>query len=381
MLTRLPPPVRPSPTMREGPSARPRLLDRVHQAIRARHYSYRTEEAYVGWIRRFILFHHKRHPGEMGSEDIERFLSALAVDRQVSASTQNQALAAVLFLYRDVLHRDPGWVEGIVRAKRPHRLPVVLTAAEVEALLHRLSGASWIMATLLYGAGLRLMECLRLRVKDVDFARGEIFVREGKGNTDRVTLLPAAVVPPLSAHLRAVRASHAADVRAGLGRVLLPDALTRKYPGADREWAWQWIFPASKIAADPRSGIARRHHLHESVLQRAVRGAARAAGLSKPVGPHTLRHCFATHLLEAGYDIRTVQELLGHRDVSTTMIYTHVLNRGGRGVQSPADRLTDAVRTTVIGSAIAPPITPHARPALTRATPLNQRRFRSTKPP
>ncbi|MDX2168057.1 MAG: integron integrase [Deltaproteobacteria bacterium] len=359
----------------------PRLLDQVRDAARTRHYSYRTEQTYVAWVRRFILFHGKRHPAAMGREEIEQFLSALAVDRQVSASTQNQALAAILFLYRDVLRRDPGWLDGIVRAKRPHRLPVVLNAGEVETLLRHLRGASWIMAMLLYGAGLRLMECLRLRVKDVDFARGELLVREGKGDRDRVTMLPAVVVPALGEHLRRVRTRHAADVAAGFGRVLLPDALARKYPGADREWGWQWVFPASKIATDPRSGTARRHHLHESVLQRAVRAAARAAGLTRPVGPHTLRHCFATHLLEAGYDIRTVQELLGHRDVSTTMIYTHVLNRGGRAVQSPADRLIGPPPAAVIGSANAPPITPHPHDVSPLTMPLKQRQFRTTKRP
>ncbi|HSQ00300.1 MAG TPA: integron integrase, partial [Candidatus Dormibacteraeota bacterium] len=263
----------------------------------------------------------------------------------------------------------------------PHRLPVVLNAGEVEALLRQLRGASWIMAMLLYGAGLRLMECLRLRVKDVDFARGELLVREGKGGKDRVTMLPTLVAPALGEHLRRVRTIHAADVAAGLGRVLLPDGLARKYPVADREWGWQWIFPAAKISADPRSGTARRHHLHESVLQRAVRGAARSAGLTRPVGPHTLRHCFATHLLEAGYDIRTVQELLGHRDVSTTMIYTHVLNRGGRAVQSPADRLTGQPPGPVIGSANAPPITTRPQDASLHTMPLKQQRFRTTKRP
>lgn len=366
---------------RPEPPRPPRLLDQVRAAARTRHYSYRTEQSYVGWIRRFILFHGKRHPAEMGRAEIERFLSALAVDRGVSASTQNQALAAVLFLYREVLRRDPGWIEGIVRAKRPHRLPVVLNAGEVEALLRHLRGTTWIMAMLLYGAGLRLMECLRLRVKDVDFTRGELLVREGKGGRDRVTMLPAAVVPALGEHLRHVRTVHAADLAAGFGCVLLPDSLARKYPAAEREWGWQWIFPATKISTDPRTGTARRHHLHESALQRAVRDAARTAGLTRPVGPHTLRHCFATHLLEAGYDIRTVQELLGHRDVSTTMIYTHVLNRGGRAVQSPADRLAGRPPDPVIGSANAPPITPHPRDAIHHTMPLKQRQIRTTKRP
>ena len=319
----------------------PKLLDQVCQAIRTRHYSYRTEEAYVGWIRRFILFHDRRDPGEMGAAEVSRFLTSLAVDRGVAASTQNQALAAILFLYKDVLDRDPGWLDDVVRAKRPQRLPVVLTRQEVHNVLAALDGVSWIMGMLLYGSGLRLLECLRLRVQDVDFGRPELLVRGGKGDKDRVTMLPCAVVPRLSAHFERVCKLHAADLAEGFGRVALPDALTRKYPFADREWGWQWIFPASTISADPRTGEPHRHHLHESVPQRAIREARRRVGIAKPVGPHTLRHCFATHLLESGYDIRTVQELLGHSDVKTTMLYTHVLNRGGRGVQSPADRLLD----------------------------------------
>jgi len=318
---------------------KPRRLEQVRDAIRTRHYSYRTEEAYVSWIRRFILFHGKRHPAEMGPPEITQFLTALPVDRHVSASTQNQALAAILFLYRDVMGCDPGWLDDIVRAKRPQRVPVVLTRSEVEALLAVLHGVSWLLAMLLYGAGLRLMECLRLRVKDIDISRNEIVVREGKGNKDRVTMLPVAVKERLVAHLGRVRRLHDADLRAGFGHVALPDALAQKYPNADREWGWQWVFPASRICTDPRFGAAQRYHLHESVPQRAIHDAARKAGIPTPVGPHTLRHSFATHLLQAGYDIRTVQELLGHRDVKTTMIYTHVFNRGGRGVESPADRL------------------------------------------
>ena len=320
-------------------SPKPKLLDRVHDAIRTRHMSMRTEEAYVHWIRRYIFFHHKRHPAEMGPDEITQFLTALAVERHVSASTQNQALAAILFLYREVFGRDPGWLDGIVRAKRPQRLPVVLTRSEVSALLSALGGVNWMMAMLLYGAGLRLRECLRLRVKDVEFSRNEIVVREGKGNKDRVTMLPASVKEPLAVHLDRVRRLHERDLAAGFGRVLLPDALARKYPSANRDWGWQWVFPASKICRDPRFGEPQRYHIHESVLQKAVHAAARQAGVAKPVSPHTLRHCFATDLLAAGYDIRTVQELLGHKDVTTTMIYTHVLNRGGRGVVSPADRL------------------------------------------
>ncbi len=325
-------------------AARPRLLDQVRDAIRTRHYSYRTEQAYIGWIKRFVFFHHKRHPAEMGKAEIGQFLTALAVKRQVSASTQNQALAALLFLYKDVFGRDPGWLDDVVRAKRPQRLPVVLTRTEVGALLAALKGVAWIMAALLYGSGLRLSECLRLRVKDIDFERNEIVVRQGKGAKDRVTMLPATLKGPLAAHVERVRCLHERDLRAGFGRVQLPDALARKYPNANRDWAWQWVFPASKICRDPRFGAPQRYHLHESVLQKAIHAAARAAGVTRPVGPHTLRHCFATHLLAAGYDIRTVQELLGHRDVKTTMIYTHVLNRGGRGVGEPGGPVLGGVR-------------------------------------
>jgi integron integrase len=298
-----------------GGACKRKLLDQVRDAIRTRHYSYRTEEAYAGWIRRFILFHHKRHPAEMGKAEIEQFLTSLAVERNVAASTQNQALAALLFLYKDVLEFDPGWLDDVVRAKRPARLPTVLTQPETEALLRALRGVSWIMTMLLYGAGLRLKECLRLRVKDLNFSRNEIVVREGKGNRDRVTMLPAAVKEALLAHLDRVRRVHKADLKAGLGRVQLPHALARKYPNADREFGWQWVFPASRICTDPRFGAPQRYHVHESVPQRALHAAARCAGIAKPLGPHTMRHSFATHLLEAGYDIRTVQELLGHRDV------------------------------------------------------------------
>ena len=319
---------------------KPKLLDQVRSAIRARHYSYKTEKAYIGWIKRFIFFHNKRHPVEMGEIEIGKFLSSLATDRHVSASTQNQALNALLFLYREVLEKDIGYVNGVVRAKRPHRLPIVLTRQEVKALLRCLGGAEWMIATLLYGAGLRLMECMRLRVKDVDFTSNQIVVREGKGNKDRLTMLPATVKEPLAKHLNLVRRQHQRDLERGLGRVALPNALQRKYPNADKEWAWQWVFPASKHYMDRLTGKRYRHHLHESVVQKAVKDAARRAGLAKPASSHSLRHSFATHLLEDGYDIRTVQELLGHRDVSTTMIYTHVLNRGGRGVYSPADRLS-----------------------------------------
>lgn len=333
--------VTPKPTLSEDSLNRspPRLLDQVRTAIRFRHYSLRTEDTYLHWIKRFIIFHEKRHPAEMGEHEVSRFLSALAVEQRVSAATQNQALNALVFLYRHVLKLDVGQIENIVRAKQPQRLPVVLRRHEVKALLDALEGVHWLMGHLLYGAGLRLMECLRLRVKDIDFSANHIVVREGKGNKDRITMLPGVVKALLTAHLARVRELHHQDLAKGFGSVYMPDALARKYPNAHRQWGWQWIFPARQISVDPRSGEKRRHHLQEAVLQRAVREAARQTGLVKPVGPHTLRHSFATHLLEDGYDIRTIQELLGHKDVSTTMIYTHVLNRGGKGVQSPSDRL------------------------------------------
>jgi integron integrase len=322
------------------PSApKPKLLDRVRQAIRTRHYSDRTEKAYVHWIKRFIFFHNKRHPAEMGEAEIGRFLSALATDLHVSASTQNQALNALLFLYREILKKEIGYVNGVVRAKRSHRLPVVLTRQEVRSILGCLDGSEWIMAMLLYGAGLRLMECLRLRVKDLDLNSNQIVVRAGKGDKDRHTMLPAAVKEPLAKHLDVIKRLHQRDLERGLGRVALPNALELKYPNAGKEWGWQWVFPATSHFTDQVTGERRRHHLHESVLQKAVKEAVRESGVSKPASPHTFRHSFATHLLEDGYDIRTVQELLGHRDVSTTMIYTHVLNRSGKGVFSPADRL------------------------------------------
>jgi integron integrase len=317
----------------------PHLLDHVRAAIRVRHYSLRTEDTYLHWIKRFILFHGKRHPKDMGAVEIGQFLSMLAVDQHVSASTQNQALNALVFLYRNVLDLPPGAIDNLVRAKQPQRLPVVLHKHEVKGVLDGLEGVHWLMGHLLYGAGLRLMECLRLRVKDIDFSANHLVVREGKGKKDRITMLPLAVKAPLLAQLVHARQLHHRDLSRGLGSVYLPYALARKYPTAPTEWGWQWVFPATQISQDPRSGVYRRHHLHENVLQRAVRDAARQAGLTKPVGCHTLRHSFATHLLEAGYDIRTIQELLGHKDVSTTMIYTHVLNRGGKGVTSPSDQL------------------------------------------
>lgn len=316
----------------------PRLLDQLRDRIRVKHYSMRTEQAYVGWVRRFILANDKRHPRDLGAAEVEAFLTRLATDRNVAAGTQNQALAALLFLYREVLGQDLPWLDNVVRAKRPRRLPVVLTPAEVRALLARLDGREWLMAGLLYGTGMRLMECLRLRIKDVDFARREIIVREGKGNKDRRVPLPQTLVPALHTQMVAARLLHRADLAAGYGSVWLPHALARKYPHAAHEWGWQYVFPASQRSRDPRSGEVRRHHLDEKVLQRAVQRARRAAGIFKPATCHTLRHSFATHLLESGADIRTVQELLGHKDVSTTQIYTHVLNRGGLGVLSPLDR-------------------------------------------
>ena len=317
----------------------PKLLEQVCEAIRVRHYSLRTEETYLRWIKRFILFHGKRHPREMGGPEVQQFLSHLAVEGHVAASTQSQALSAIVFLYQQVLKQNLGSIDDVVRAKQPHRVPVVLTQGEVGAVLGHLSGTSWIMATLLYGAGLRLMECLRLRVKDVDFTYNQIVVRDGKGHKDRVTMLPQQVKVPIQRHLDDVKKLHEQDLQAGAGHVYLPYALERKYPSASREWAWQYVFPAAHPSRDPRTGIIRRHHIHKLVLQRAVQTAVRKAEIPKAASCHTLRHAFATHLLEAGYDIRTVQELLGHKDVRTTMIYTHVLNRGGLGVKSPADLL------------------------------------------
>ena len=319
----------------------PKLLDRVRAANRLRHGSRSTEKSYVGWIRRFILFHGKRHPAEMGAPEVARFLSSLAVEGKVAASTQNQALSALLFLYRYVLQQDLPWLDDIVRARRPKHLPVVLTRDEVRAVISGMEGAARLMATLLYGSGLRLLECARLRVQDVDFAMNQIVVRDGKGAKDRVTVLPAVAKEPLRQHLSKVKRQHDADLALGAGWVELPWALARKYPNAGREWPWQWVFPATRFYFDQASGQRRRHHLHETVLQRAVLEAARQAHLGKRATPHTFRHSFATHLLEDGRDIRTVQELLGHNDVSTTMIYTHVLNRGPSGVTSPADRVLE----------------------------------------
>jgi integron integrase len=317
----------------------PRLLEQVRLAVRMRHYSRRTEEAYVTWVRRYVLFHGKRHPSELGAPHVAAFLSSLATAGRVSASTQNQALSAVAFLYRVILNVDLGRLPSVVRAVQPRRLPVVLDRSEVRLVLAQLHGTAWLVAALLYGAGLRLNECLELRVKDIDFARDQIVVRRGKGQKDRVTMLPAMAKEEMIVHLAATRRQHDADIRAGFGRVALPFALDRKYPEAATEWRWQFVFPAARICTDPRWGPPSRYHLHESAIQRAVTDAVRRAGITKHVTCHTMRHSFATHLLEDGYDIRTVQELLGHRDVSTTMTYLHVLKRGAPGVRSPADRL------------------------------------------
>jgi integron integrase len=316
---------------------KPRLLDQMRDALRSRHYSPCTERAYLLWVRRFIYFHHVRHPAEMGEAEINAFLTHLAVRENVSASTQNQALAALLFLYRHVLQKSAGDLEGIVRARRSATVPVVMTRAEAQAVLAELTGDKWLIASILYGSGLRLMECLCLRVKDLDFSRREITVHDGKGGRDRVTMLPATIVSPLEGNLRQVKIVHDHDLVDGWGRVLLPDALDRKYPNAPTDWRWQWVFPQATRWKNTKTGEEGRHHVHESLVQRAVKEAVSRAGVVKHVGCHTFRHSFATHLLEAGYDIRTIQELLGHKDVRTTMIYTHVLNRGGQGVRSPLD--------------------------------------------
>lgn len=318
----------------------PRLLDRVRARLRVKHYSMRTETAYLGWVKRYIYFHGKRHPAEMGRSELEAFLSSLAVERNVSAATQNQALSALLFLYREVLEIELPWLDNVTRAKKPARLPTVLTREETVALLDGINeGEIKLIVRLLYGSGLRLLEGLRLRVKDVDLSRRELIVRDGKGGKDRVTMIATQLVEPLRLRIAGRKQLHDEDLAVGRGNVWLPDALALKYPAASRAFGWQYVFPAAGHSRDPRSGVIRRHHVDEKRVQRAVKAAAARAGIVKPVSPHTLRHSFATHLLEAGYDIRTVQELLGHSDVSTTMIYTHVLNRGGRGVASPLDRL------------------------------------------
>ena len=322
-----------------GAPRHPGLYDRFVRAVRLRHLSPRTEKAYAGWIRRFLHFHANRHPATMGEAEVTLFLSWLAAERDVAASTQNQALAALLFLYRHVLGTELPWLDQVVRARRPARLPVVLSRDEVRDVLARLSARPRLMATLLYGSGLRLLECCRLRVKDVDLARHRLVVRQGKGDQDRLTVLPAAVEADLRAHLAAVRRQHEQDLAVDAGWVELPHALARKFPNAGREWPWQWVFPATRTYLCRETGQRRRHHLDEGVLQRSVRAAALAAGIAKRVTCHAFRHSFATHLLEDGQDIRTVQELLGHKDVATTMIYTHVLDRGPAGVRSPADRI------------------------------------------
>lgn len=320
-------------------SHKQKLLLRVRDTLRTRHYSRRTEQAYLAWIKRFILFHRKRHPAEMGEAEINRFLSHLAVTEKVSASTQTQALSAILFLYRHVIRKEIGCLDGLIRARKPRRLPVVLSKDEVRAVIAELQGEIRSIAILMYGAGIRLLECLQLRVKDLDFSANRITVRDGKGNKDRITMLPESVKDMLQIHLQRARRIHRHDLRDGWGRVHMPYALNRKYPNAATEWGWQWVFPAPHRWKNRQKKQQGRHHIHESVVQRAVKEAVQRAGIDKHATCHTFRHSFATHLLEDGYDIRTVQELLGHKDIRTTMIYTHVLNRGVKGVRSPADSL------------------------------------------
>jgi integron integrase len=332
----------PRPAPRPGPHAtpetgEPRFLDQVRNACRVKHLAYRTEQAYVAWVKRFILFHNKRHPRELGPAEVRAFLTHLAVNRRVSASTQNQALNAIVFMYRDVVRREPGEFGDFDRAKRPRRLPVVLTRDEVRRVLTHMHGTHGLMAQLLYGTGMRLMECVRLRVKDVDFDKGTITVRSGKGDKDRVTVLPEVLRVPLQSHIERLQGLYAQDREANLQGVELPGALAIKSPGAGTSWPWQWVFPGRDVSRDPRSGTVRRHHVLEDGLQRAMKRAVQRAKLSKPASCHTLRHSFATHLLEAGTDIRTVQDLLGHSDVSTTQIYTHVMAKPGLGVRSPLD--------------------------------------------
>jgi integron integrase len=322
-----------------GVSSPPKLIDQVRNLLRTMHYSSKTEKAYLFWIKRYILFHRKRHPVDMGAMEIEQFLTHLAVNEHVAASTQNQALCAIVFLYKQLFKREPGELKELVWAKKAKRLPVVFTRGEAQAVLSQLTGMYRLMATLLYGAGLRLSECLELRVKDIDFSYKQIMVRDAKGDKDRVTLLPESIIEALKQHLIKVKNLHEKDLQAGYGMVYLPDALARKYRNAEKEWGWQYVFPATQISTDPRSGVQRRHHLYETVMQKAVKEAIRKAGIAKHASCHTFRHSFATHLLENGYDIRTIQELLGHKSVETTMIYTHVMNKGGLGVKSPADAI------------------------------------------
>ena len=314
-----------------------RLLEQIRAEIRVRHYSLRTEQIYIHWVRRYILFHDKRHPSDMGEREISAFLTDLAVNRKVAASTQNQALSAILFLYQKVLKKELEWLDDIVRAKRPRHLPVILTHEEVTRLLDKMNGVNGLVARVLYGTGMRKMECLRLRVQDIDFHYRQITVRSGKGDKDRVTVLPDALLVPLQEQLVNARQTHNNDLDEGYGEVALPFALERKYPKAGREWGWQYVFPSSRRSVDPYTGAIRRHHWYDTNVSRAIKEAVRKLGIAKRISVHTLRHSFATHLLESGYDIRTVQELLGHKDVKTTQIYTHVLNRGGRGVRSPLD--------------------------------------------
>ena len=319
--------------------SRPRLLDRVRDRIRLKHYSLRTEQAYIDWIRRFIHFHGKRHPEEMAAPEVEAFLTYLAVERSVAAATQNQAKSALLFMYKEVLEIELPWLEGVEQAKTPVRVPVVLTRSEVANVLGQLTGTHNLIGRMLYGTGMRIMEAMRLRVKDIELSRHEIVVRDGKGAKDRIAMLPLGIEDALRRQIELARVLHQRDLHEGFGAVHLPTALARKYPNAAREWGWQYAFPGQHRSLDPRDGEVRRHHISDQAFQRAMRQVVRDVGLSKPATPHTLRHSFATHLLESGYDIRTVQELLGHADVSTTMIYTHVLNRGGRCVVSPLDSL------------------------------------------
>ena len=327
------------PRIAPVPAQKPKLLDRLCEALRSRHYSRRTEQSYCHWVKRFIFFHHKRHPAEMAEPEINAYLTHLAVKEKVSASTQSQALSALLFLYRYVLNREIRDLGEVIRARKPRHLPAVMTRDEVKAVLSHLKGDKWLMASLMYGCGLRLMECLRLRIQGVDFARNEITIRDGKGAKDRITMLPQTLEAPLCEHLQKVKTVHERDLSGGWGRVEMPYALDRKYPNAAADWRWQWVFPQENRWKNTKTGLEGRHHVHETILQRAVKEAVRKAGIVKHAGCHTFRHSFATHLLEAGYDIRTIQELLGHKDVSTTMIYTHVLNKGGHGVRSPIDGL------------------------------------------
>jgi len=323
----------------ESLQKQPKLMDRLRLALRSRHYSRRTEQSYCHWVKRYIYFHNVRRPDEMGETEINAFLTDLAVTKKVSASTQNQALSALLFLYRHVLGREVGDLGEVIRARKPVRLPVVMTREEVKSVLQNMGDDKWLMASIMYGGGLRLMECLRLRVQDIDLQKNYITVRDGKGSKDRITMLPASIKADLVAHLKKVRVIHDNDIKHGYGRVLMPDALDRKYPNANREWRWQWVFPQENLWHNESTGEHGRHHVHETIVQRAVHTAVKKAGLIKRITCHTFRHSFATHLLESGYDIRTIQELLGHKDIKTTMIYTHVLNQGPMGIKSPADTL------------------------------------------